>query len=123
MAASHHLILLVLYLTAVAASAHNINSRSSVTVLVLTNSAMSSLVAHLSLAAITRLILSWPPTVPLCGYRGKWSRSTRSSPRFVYSQRQRAMPARSRRRRQWPMYASVRRRRLTSSSTANGWTG
>ncbi|XP_066379974.1 fasciclin-like arabinogalactan protein 8 [Miscanthus floridulus] len=78
MAASHHLILLVLCLTAAAASAHNItaildgrseytlynsylsetkvcdeiNSRSSVTVLVLTNGAMSSLVANLSLADI-----------------------------------------------------------------------
>ncbi|KAJ1272339.1 hypothetical protein BS78_06G194300 [Paspalum vaginatum] len=78
MASSHHLILLVLCLAAASASAHNItaildgrsdytlynsylsetkvcdeiNSRSTVTVLVLTNGAMSSLVANLSLADI-----------------------------------------------------------------------
>ncbi|WVZ86804.1 hypothetical protein U9M48_033532 [Paspalum notatum var. saurae] len=78
MAASGHLILLVLCLAAASASAHNItaildgrsdytlynsylsetkvcdeiNSRSTVTVLVLTNGAMSSLVANLSLADI-----------------------------------------------------------------------
>lgn len=78
MAASHHLILIVLCVAAAAASAHNItavldgrsdytlynsylsetkvcdeiNSRSTVTVLVLTNGAMSSLVGNLSLADI-----------------------------------------------------------------------
>jgi len=64
--------------------------------------------------AITQLILSRSAAAA-----GKWSRSTPSNPRLVSSPRHRAMPVRPRQRR--PMYATLRRR-LTSSSTANGWT-